>query len=221
MTSSDNNSLAGLSVKNIEVVNITNSDFLGAGQGELAAATATASAAATAYSAAQANESSIVTSLTAQAILGDAVSGDEYTLMALETATDLASIQEYVAAATALLAETTIADADGATQFELETLLDRTSTEFDTEYPDAIFSRAQFNQVILQAQLGLDGIPIANDDLTDADSDNHTFALSDAISDVRTGYFYAGAAVVTGAIGEANYAGIGNAAVSILVSMVV
>ena len=68
MTSSDNNSLAGLSVKNIEVVNITNSDFLGAGQGELAAATAAASAAAATYSAAQANEASIIKGLTAQAV---------------------------------------------------------------------------------------------------------------------------------------------------------
>ena len=54
VTSADNNSLAGLSVKNVEVVNITNSDFLGSGQGAAAAATTAKAAAQATLAASQA-----------------------------------------------------------------------------------------------------------------------------------------------------------------------
>ncbi len=208
MTSSDNNSLAGLSVKNIEVVNITNSDFLGAGQGELAAATATASAAAATYSAAQANEASIIKGLTAQAIAAT-FGPDELSVIALETASSAAQLEEYLAAINAVIGGVT---EDETTQADLDAILELDADEFAAAYEDVIFSQAQLNQVVTQMQLGLDGVPVADDD---AVADPEVTALTDAIVSVAIGYQNALSAVTVGERGETTTAGL-HAAVTAL-----
>jgi len=94
---------------------------------------------------------------------------------------------------------------DETTQAELDAILELDADEFAAAYEDVIFSQAQLNQVVTQMQLGLDGVPVADDD---AVADPVVTALTDAIVSVAIGYQNALSAVTVGALGETTTAGL-------------